>query len=179
MYQHLFLPLESVNTQARRRNEEYKNEKRKKIQEKGKMNYFDIPIAGPIFHSSSSYKAQSKSGRPAPAALARGCRDPAQNEDTHTGREEKSCCWGDGLINLFAVDWQKKCRSCSPCCRSCFPIRSAYTHTHNTHTIESFTFFYFFIIFSFSFYIFSVAQHFAEEFCQKKKGEGTLEKVPQ
>jgi len=30
MYQHLFLPLESVNTQARRRNEEYKNEKRKK-----------------------------------------------------------------------------------------------------------------------------------------------------
>lgn len=72
------------------KNTKMRKEKKKKIQEKGKMNYFDIPIAGPIFHSSSSYKAQSKSGRPAPAALARGCRDPAQNEDTHTAEKRRA-----------------------------------------------------------------------------------------
>lgn len=157
-----------------------KMRKRKKIQEKGKMNYFDIPIAGPIFHSFSSYKAQSKRPAGPGGPGARLPRPSTEWRHTH-GREEKSCCWGDGLINLFAVDWQKKCRSCSPCCRSCFPIRSAHTHTHNTHTIESFTFFYFFIIFSFLFIFFSVAQHFAEEFLPKKKKRWryTLEKVPQ
>jgi hypothetical protein len=135
------------------------------------MNYFDIPIAGPIFHSSSSYKAQSK--RPAGPG-GPGARLPRPSTEWRHTEEEKSCCWGDGLINLFAVDWQKKCRSCSPCCRSCFPIRSAHTHTHNTHTIESFTFFYF-LFFLYFFRWPSISQ---KSFCQKKKvkvhtGKGT------
>ncbi len=92
---------------------------------------------------------------------------------------------GDGLINLFAVDWQKKCRSCSLVVgRVSLPQRTTHTYTQ-----ESFTFFFSFIsiflrpsissIFQRGCSIFLV-QHFADEL--KKKGSAKIKtrgkKVP-
>jgi len=140
------------------------NKMKKKFKKKGRWITLTSQLPGDF--SFFSYGAQSKRA----GAVA------DRNED---GR-------GDGLINLFAVDWQKKCRSCSLVVgRVSLPQR---IHKSSAFFILSlFYFIFFFLLNAPVFLLFAptvrsifLGQHFAEEpprpkkkrFCKKKWERG-------